>query len=478
MLLLEILKDVEYESLNFENIEISDIGIDSRNQLNNGIFVCIVGEKVDSHNFAMEAIKNGAKVLIVEKFLNIKANTIQIKVNNTRKSLVKMAENYYENPLKNIKLIGITGTNGKTTSSYIVKSMLEECGFRVGLIGTSAYYVDTQRIESGLTTPDTLDLYRLFKMMKEANCEYIIMEVSAHAVALYKIWGIEFDVGLFTNISQDHLDFFGNINNYANVKMSFLLSQCKKLVVNCDDEYGHRLYDNASVSKVSYAIKNPSDIFAINIKNSIQGINFVTNVTDSIFDVKFCLPGIYNVYNVLGCLGVGKILHLPFEKMIEGVKRVTSVEGRFDVIKIKDFHAIIDYAHSPDAIQKALETAIKIKRNKVIIVFGSPGFRDSGKRKEMGRIASTYADFCVITSDNPRYENMYNIAYEISLGVQNDRFLIETDREKAIQKAFEMAEKNDLILICGKGNENYMDIKGKKIPYNDYEVVKKFINSL
>ena len=473
MLLDLLIQDVDCEVINKKQVDIKDLCVDSRKCLPDTMFFCIPGGKVDAHNFAQSAVKKGAVALVVNRKLDI--NVVQILVKDVRKALSLICSNFYNNVDKKLNLIGITGTNGKTTTSFIVKSILENCGKKVGLIGTSGCFIGDEKIETHLTTPDTLDLFRLFDNMLQAKVEYVVMEVSAHAIALNKIYGVKFDIGVFTNLTQDHLDFFGNMQNYWQAKKTFLTDYCNKVIVNVDDPYGRELLDE-DMLLFTYGLENPSDLFAININMSILGSEFYVNLDDAIEKVHFKLPGKYNVYNVMAGIYVANLCGINFKDIVSAVDKIESVDGRFDVKKVKDFFVIIDYAHSPDALDNVLSTARALAKAKVITVFGSSGYRDSLKRPIMGEVVSKYSDYSIITSDNPRYERPLDIIQSIARGFTNNNYKMEPDRVKAVSIALNLARKDDIVVICGKGHEKGQNIMGVDVPYCDYDEVQKFID--
>ncbi len=471
MKLKTLLENVTYDTKNYANIEVHYLCVDSRKVQKGSLFFCIEGGKVDGHNFVLEAISKGAVAVVVSHEIPIYDVPV-ILVDNVRKALTIICSNFYNNVDKKLRFIGITGTNGKTTTSFILKSILGT-KYNVGVIGTSGCFIGNEKIETHLTTPDTLELFSLLYQMYNKGVVYVIMEVSAHAIALNKIYGLNFDIGIFTNLTHDHLDYFGDMENYWNVKKHFMMQYCKKIVVNIDDKYARELLDFSGIV-YTYGLENPSDIFAVNINIDLDGSSFYVNLNDEIAKVHFGLAGIYNVYNVMAGLLVGSLCGVDLINAVKGVEKVTAVDGRFDLKSINDFYAIIDYAHSPDALENVLKTVRTFAKRRVIVVFGSSGYRDSLKRPKMGAVVSKYADFSVITSDNPRYENPMDIIRDIEKGYINDKYLTEPDRVKAVQKALSLAQKDDIVVICGKGHELGQNIMGVDVPYSDYDEVEKF----
>ena len=474
MKLKDLLKNVTYDVIDNADIEVQDLCTDSRKVQTGSLFFCLEGGKVDGHNFVLDAVSKGAVAVVVSHEIPIRGVPV-ILVDNVRKALTTICSNFYKNVDKKLKLIGITGTNGKTTTSFILKSILET-KYSVGVIGTSGCFIGDEKIETHLTTPDTLELFSLFNKMHEAGVTYVIMEVSAHAIALDKIYGLKFEIGIYTNLTQDHLDYFGDMENYWCVKKHFMTHYCKKIVVNIDDKYGKDLLDFSGLV-YTYGLENPSDIFAVNIDMGFEGSSFYVNLNDEIAKVHFNLTGIHNVYNVMAGLLAGSLCGVDLISAVKGVENVTKVDGRFDLKNVKDFYVIIDYAHSPDALENTLKTVRALAKKRVIAVFGSSGYRDSLKRPTMGAVVSKYADFGIITSDNPRYENPMDIIRDIEKGYTNDKYLTEPDRVTAVQKALSLAQKDDIVVICGKGHELGQNIMGVDVPYSDYDEVEKFIKT-
>lgn len=476
MLLSKLLNELNYVSITGdENINITGVSIDSKKVQKGQVFVCISGCNYDSHNAIYEAEKYGAKAIVCEK--DVDTNLTKILVKDTRKALSKISANFYGNASKNMKIIGVTGTNGKTTTAHVIKNILEACGKKVGLIGTLGVFFGSTFYEPTLTTPDPIELHKIFSEMYNYGIDYVVMEVSAHAIALSKIEDVKFEVGVFTNLSQDHLDYFEDMENYKQTKLSFLTGgYCKYVIVNNDDEVGRQLSQEDS-SYLSYGIKNPSDVFAINIKEKIDGTNFVLNLFDNVYKIKLPLLGEFNVYNALAaslCVGA---LGLGSEKIVEALNKCKPVEGRLELVSTKNgVNVFVDYAHTPDGLKNSLLALRKITEKKLICVFGCGGNRDEIKRSIMGEISGVNADFTVITSDNPRFEEPMDIIRSIESGVLNKtkEFVSIQKREKAIEYALEIAKKGDTVLIAGKGAEKYQDILGIKHLYNDKDCIKNY----
>lgn len=475
MKLLELLDGVKYKLVKGDlDKEIVNIQYDSRKVNSNDIFVCLSGFEVDGHEFANRAIEAGASVLICEKDLNfnsISDEVTVIRVEEGRKALAILSANYYGHPTKNLKLIGVTGTNGKTTSVYILKSILEKAGEKVGLIGTIANYIGDEKIKSERTTPESLELQKLFKEMVDKGCTYCVMEVSSHSLELDRVYGCSFEIGIFTNLTRDHLDFHGTFDNYYNAKFK-LFERSRTSVVNIDDNYGYRVINDLNkLSKkiVTYSIKDSSDFKAYDINLEEKDIIFKVNETE----YKSVLPGQYNVYNALGVISAVKTLGIGDEAIKSGLLDVT-VPGRCERIGNKydvPYEIIIDFAHTPDGLKNILETLRVSTKNRLIAVYGSGGDRDKVKRAELGRVGSEIADMVIITTDNPRNEDPMDIIKEIVVGIKKTNYLAIENRVEAIRLALEMAEPGDTVVMAGKGHETYQINNDGVIHFDEREVV-------
>ncbi len=469
---VEILKNFK----NYENLDIEGIEFNSKKNLKNKLFFALKGTNTDGHNFANEAIKNGAIAIVCEKFLDI--NFInQIVVKSSRIALAQVSANFFGNPAKGLDLIGVTGTNGKTTITHVLKAIFQEAGLSVGIIGTLGYYINEKHFKCDMTTPDPLILHKIFSQMKNKGVKIVVMEVSAHAIALEKIYGLDFKFGVLTNITQDHLDFFTTMENYRETKFKFLNSpNIKSLVLNADDpSYAHL----QNLSSISYGIKNPSDSFAIDISLKIGSSQYVLNVLDNIIPIKSNLSGLFNVYNVLAASTISILMGIKMEIIKEAINNLLPIEGRFNVINTNRGKIIVDFAHTPDGLQNILKSVRELSKDKLICVFGCNGNRDQLKRPIMGRIAEELCDEIILTSDNPRFENPLLICDDILEGVvEKEKFKIETDRKKAIELGLCKLDKKSILVICGKGGEKYQDINGINVPYDDFEEVEKGIKKL
>lgn len=458
------------------DVEVNSLAFDTEQVTEGSLFFCLPGTRFDGHDFAEAALKKGAVAIVTQRHLSIDCK--QITVKNTRKTLSECACNFYGNPSHKLKLIGITGTNGKTTTSYIVKNIIETAGHRCGIIGTNGWAVET-RHPLNLTTPDSIELQEILKSMTDDGVEYAVMEVSAHSLALDKLSGVKFHIVAFTNLSRDHLDFFKNMEEYKKAKLKLFnneFAQCA--VINADDEVGLEILNGCQLPCLTYGYKNPSDVFAVNLKISEFGIEYILNLMDDILHIKFSLSGRFNMYNTLCAATIARLLGISNQNIERGIFSLKKVDGRFNIINAENCSILIDFAHTEDGLKNILYSVKEFAKNRVITVFGCGGNRDTGKRKNMGEVAATLSDYCIVTSDNPRYESPMGIISEIEEGIKKtgkNNYCLEPDRKSAIIKALNMAETDDIIVIAGKGAESYQEIMGKKIPYNDEEFILDII---
>ena len=448
-------------------------------EINKGdLYICIKGSNFDGHKFTKEAKNCGASAILAE--YKTDCDLPHIIVDDTRQAMSKAAAVFYNNPAKKMKIIGVTGTNGKTSVSHLIKEILDKAGKKVGLIGTLGIYFGNTFLESSLTTPDPIYLHKIFREMYGYGIDYVVMEVSAHAIELKKIDGIDFEVGVFTNFTQDHLDFFESMENYKKAKLNFINSdRCKYVVTNSDDELSREIVNGAKT--LSYGCYNPADVFAINIVNSENGTKFVLNLFDDIYTVNTKLMGMFNVYNIMAALATTTVLGIDRKLAVSAICEANVIEGRLEKVTNKNgVNVFVDYAHTPDGLKRSLEAVKSITKGKVICLFGCGGNRDFDKRSKMGEISGELADFTVITSDNPRYEEPMSIIKEIEDGVvsKTKEFIIIEKRSDAIGYALKIAKPSDSVLIAGKGAERYQEILGVKHLYNDKEEIFNYYSGM
>ena len=458
------------------NIEINAVKDDSRQVKEGALFVAVTGNNFDGHDFIPEVIKRGAKVVIGEKSVVLTKDKTYIRVKDSRKALAISSAWFYGFPGDKLQLIGVTGTSGKTTTTYLIRAMLKEVGASSGVIGTIANIINDSKLPTSFTTPGALELNELFSQMIKQNIDYVVMEVSSHSLKLHRVEGLKFEVGVFTNLTQDHLDFHKTFEDYFRSKQK-LFQQSKGAVINIDDKSGKRLLDITDIPALTYGIKNSADLMAQNIRQTSKGVLYDLIYQDNKYPVFYGVPGLFSVYNSLAALATGIALGFPVDSLISALKKVKGVPGRFELISNnQDIIVIVDYAHKPDGLKNVLLTIREFCKGKIITVFGCGGDRDRAKRPIMGKIASELSDYSIITSDNPRTEDPETIIKEIESGVIGKNYIKITDRKKAIQTALMMAKKGDTVLIAGKGHETYQIIGDKKVHFDDKEVVKEYLS--
>ena len=394
-----------------------------------------------------------------------------------RRNFALISKNAYGNACDSLKIIGVTGTNGKTSTVKLVADILRESGKKVATIGTMGCNFLGTTIDTGFTTPDPHTLHELFYKLKSSGVTHVVMEVSAHAIFLKKLEGIKFEALGITNITQDHLDFFRTMENYARTKLGFFdVQHVKQGIVCVDDKWCRTLLDSANIPLITYGIEYPSDIFAIDIASDFYGTQYICNCMDNVFEVDSKLVGGYNVLNLLCATGICSSLGVSCEDIKQGISKSESEVGRFNVINFNGINVVIDYAHTPDGLEKILTTAKKMCKNDLVVVFGCGGNRDTLKRPIMGAIAEKYGDKIYLTSDNPRFEEPRSIIADIEKGMKG-KYEVQEDRKKAIEEALSNSKEGDCVIIAGKGGEKYQDIKGHKYPYSDFEQVYSFFRN-
>ncbi|MFD3157433.1 UDP-N-acetylmuramoyl-L-alanyl-D-glutamate--2,6-diaminopimelate ligase [Haloimpatiens sp. FM7330] len=480
MKLKNILKNIEFKLMQGElNLDVNNIQYDSRKIGKGDVFFCIKGFNVDGHKFINNAVKQGASVIVCEdKPQSIPQCTV-IQVKDTRKALARGASNFYGNPSEKMKVIGITGTNGKTTSAFMLKSILEQCGHKVGLIGTIANYIGDKKIHSVRTTPESLELQKLFYDMVQNNVQYCVMEVSSHSLSLDRVFGVNFHRAIFTNLTQDHLDFHKTFENYYNAKLK-LFKNCSTAIINIDDKYGKRVYEDVDNNKMTYGIDNEADIVARNIEIHSKGIDFEICYENKTEKINLSIPGKYNVYNSLGIIAACLSENISLEDIKIGLKKL-QVPGRCEIVTKNyqlGFDVIVDYAHTPDGLENILKTAREFTKGKLISVFGCGGDRDKTKRPIMGDIGSKLSDIAIVTSDNPRTEDPMSIIQDVISGIKKDNYVTIENRKEAIKKAMKIAQKGDVVVVAGKGHEDYQILKDKTIHFDEREIVSELIKEL
>lgn len=455
--------------------DIKDIKINSQTVEDGDIFVSMKGLKDDGNKY-LDQIKKDFVAITEIKPQNQEIKYVQ--VDDVRKAYALISSNFFAHPLEGMKFVAIVGTNGKTSTAHYINSILTNCGFKTGLIGTEGHYILGEKVAHNLTTPDPYELNSLLFKMRAKGVEVVISEVSAHAIYLKKVVGLKADMAVLTNISQDHLDFFKDYKEYERVKLDYFTEEnVKKAIVNIDDNACKRLasrLEKSNVELVTFGLNNPADCFAIDIYEGIDGIHFVANLCDDLVDIRSSLYGEFNVYNLLASISVCAELGVCGETLAKAVRKVKNVKGRFSVLRAEKGTIIIDYAHTPDGLQQLLKTARTITKSRLITVFGCGGERDTAKRALMGEIAENYSDYVVVTTDNPRGENAESILHDIEMGFAGRNYKCIADRTEAIIHAIGEMVEGDTVVIAGKGNEEYLEVKGKKIPYSDFEIARRW----
>ncbi len=461
--------------------EISNLTIDSRKAKEGSLYFAIRGTQVDGHRFIEDAYKNGASVAVVEEKTDCPIE--QVVVENTRIAMAHMASRFYSCPAEKLKMIGVTGTNGKTSISFMVREIAKASSIKCGVIGTGGIYAENEKLDIPIltsTTPDPIELQYALSEMVKRNMEWVVMEVTAHALDLHKTDGTVFSSAGFTNLTQDHLDYFLTMENYACAKERFFLPEnAQKGIINADDVFGKEILKKNSIPMISYSLNGKGDICAENIVSKGNGTEFDLLYENKKYPVKTHTVGMFNVSNLLCATGCALVSGASIENCIKGMESFTSVPGRFESVNThgKGCTVIIDYAHTPDGLENVLSAINSFKKGKLICVFGCGGNRDSAKRPIMGEVAGRLSDYCVLTSDNPRFEEPDSIIDGIEQGIKdtNCPYKRVTDREEAVKYAIEYADKGDVIAICGKGDEDYQEIQGVKRHFSDRETVEEII---
>ena len=473
MKLSEILKGIDVLN-KYSDAEVIDVTQDSRLVKEGSLYVCVKGNTFDGHSVAEEMLENGAAAVVVERDLGLDK---QVIVSDTRSIFSSVCANFFGNPAKNLKLIGLTGTNGKTTTTFLIKQILELTGKVVGLIGTVQNMVGDEIYPAKYTTPDPYELQSLFKKMVDAGCEYCVMEVSSQALAQGRVNGLQFHIGAFTNLTQDHLDYHKTWENYFNSKR-ILFKNSDIAITNADDKYGLEIVKDLPCKTVTYAVNtNNADYCAKNVKFKSDGVEYEI-VSDFIGRVSCPIPGRFSVYNSLCAAAVALSLGIDYKSVLTAISKSNGVKGRIEVVPTNtDYTVIIDYAHSPDGLENIITSLREIAKNRVVTLFGCGGDRDRTKRPKMGKIAAELSDFCVVTSDNPRTENPSAIIEDILEGMKgvSTPYVVVENRKDAIRWAMENAQPDDIILLAGKGHETYQILPTGTIHFDEREAVAEIL---
>lgn len=458
--------------------EVNAVQYDSRKVGRGDLFVCITGFQTDGHKYAKSAIEKGASVIVAEHMAEGMENSgaAIVITENTRKALALISAAYYDNPSEKINVIGVTGTNGKTTTTYLIKTILDSLGYKTGVIGTIGNMIGKRTLHADRTTPESLELQELFSEMSGEDVSFAVMEVSSHSLALDRVTGVKYSTAIFTNLTQDHLDYHKTMENYMKAK-GILFSMAEKAVINIDDDAGAYMRSVAKGLVMTTGIESENaDLRAENISVTAGGVSYTLDYEGRQYPVKLNIPGRFSIYNSLGAIGACLLNGIKMEDILKGLFLNEGVPGRFQSVPNNlGITAIVDYAHTPDGLENILETAHEFAKGRIITVFGCGGDRDRTKRPIMAEIVGKLSDFAIITSDNPRTENPASILDDVEVGMIPTKCPYHkiVDRREAINEAIRMAKKDDVVIIAGKGHEDYQIFADKTIHFDDVEEVKK-----
>lgn len=474
MQLNDLLKNVDIiERAGNQNPEITGVHYNSATVEEGGLFVAIEGFKTDGHKYVADAVARGARAIVCTRFTE-GIDAVQIRVDDCRKAEAIISSEFFENPSKRFKLIGVTGTNGKTTVTYLVKHILDTCGFKTGLIGTNQNMIGSKALKTGRTTPDSFELQKLFADMAGSGMDYVVMEVSSHALYLSRVYGCEFEVGAFTNLTQDHLDFHETMENYRDAK-AMLFDISKRAVINTDDANGKYIADMCPAPVTSYGKNEGAALRATDTVLSQNAVEFSIEKER----ISLGIPGEFSVYNALCAIGICLNLGIDIADIRKALCSACGVKGRAEIVNIgdKNYTVMIDYAHTPDGIENILKTAKGFAKGRVVLLFGCGGDRDNTKRPIMGQIAGELADFIIVTSDNPRTENPSAIIEMVEEGVKkaNGSYVVIESRYDAIKYALDNAKEGDVIILAGKGHETYQILNSGTIHFDEREVIREIL---
>lgn len=470
-----------------QTAEVCHITADSRTVQEGSLFICLVGATVDGHSFVEKAVQDGAVAVVVSKPVTVPDHVALIYVEDTRQALQAAVPFFYDYPASKMRMIGVTGTNGKTTTTHIIAHLLRSQGYTVGVIGTVHILIDDQSYPIHNTTPDVADLQQILQQMVDAGVTHCIMEVSSHALALGRTAGVEYDTAVFTNLTQDHLDFHKTFDNYLaakaklfkQVSASYQVKEGKGAVINVDDAYGQSIVDVTTSPMITYSTEGKGSMNASDLTVTAKSSKFTLNYDGKSYPISTKIAGMFNVYNTLAAVGATLYEGLSMEEIVKGLATFTAVPGRFELIEEgQDFAVVVDYAHTPDGLENILQTAKKIVENRILVVFGCGGDRDATKRPIMGRIAAQFGDRVFVTSDNPRTEDPVQIVKDVEVGVREGlhddvTYEVIVDRREAIHKAIAEATTSDVVIIAGKGHEDYQILKDETIHFDDREVARE-----
>lgn len=491
MNLKEILNNIDFHCNKdlelISHLDIKDLTYDSRKSKENTIFICLSGETLDGHKFAKSAYDNGCRIFVVEHNIELPEDSYIIFVDNSRKILSKMSSNFFGNPSEKLKIIGVTGTKGKTTITNYISGVLNNAGLKTGVIGTNGIFYNGKSIKTLNTTPESYELHKYFREMLNDGIKCVAMEVSSIGLMRYRVNDVAFDIGVYTNLSDDHIGpkEHPTFENYLECK-AMLFKLCKHGIVNADDAYVEDIIRDCSCDVERYGLSESTDIRAL--KDSIKywrtssslGVSFICKTKEDEFECNICTPGLFSVYNALAVIAVSRYLDIEKSVMLEALSK-TSVRGRVEVISaLPNRTIIIDYAHNALSLQSLLTTLKNYEYSRLVCVFGSVGGRTQLRRKELGDVASKECDFCILTSDNPDFENPLSIIEDIEKSFENSncKYVKIPDRKEAIEYAIDNSKDGDIIVFAGKGHEDYQLIEGKHVPFDERKIVLEYCKNL
>lgn len=485
MELLRLLSVIPFYTTNqtiSETESIGNIQMDHRLIESGDMFICIKGFTVDGHDFAAAAVQNGAQAIVAERPLDL-PDVLTIIVPNTTQVLAQLANAYYNYPTRAMPLIGITGTNGKTTITYLLEQIFQDHALKTGVIGTIQTKIGQEVLPVKNTTPDALELQRVFSKMKAAEVDVVMMEVSSHALDLGRVYGSDFDIAVFTNLTQDHLDYHTDMNDYLRAKTLLFTGLgngyggvSKYAILNADDEHSEQIGKSTAQPIVTYGIREEADIMADNIQFGVKGMCFDLHTPSGFVRLTTQLTGTFNIYNMLAATAVALLREVPLDRIKKALEDIPGVPGRFEQVDVgQDYAVIVDYAHTPDSLENVLRTIEEFATRKVYVVVGTGGDRDRTKRPLMAGTAVRYSNLAILTSDNPRTEDPVSILQDMTDGLTEKNYEVIINRKQAIEKAVSLAEAGDVILIAGKGHETYQEVHGVRHDFDDREVAKEAI---